>query len=63
MKRLDDNALIKKITAPWMEREHELGDVLVQATFEQTHHLGEIIAMLWHSNIQLPGMTLIMNTQ
>jgi hypothetical protein len=57
MKRLDDNALIKKITAPWMEGEHELGD------FEQTHHLGEIIAMLWQSNIQLPGMTWIMNTQ
>lgn len=62
MKGLDDDALSKKITAPWMEGEHELRDVLMQVTFEQAHHLGEIIALLWQANIEPPEMTWIMNT-
>lgn len=62
MKRLDDKDLSKKITAPWMEGEHELRDVLMQVTFEQAHHLGEIIALLWQVNIEPPEMTWIMNT-
>ncbi len=60
---MDDNALFKKITAPWLKREHELGDVLMQVTFEQAHHLGEIIALLWQVNTEPPEMTWIMNTQ
>jgi len=63
LKALDDKAPTKKITAPWMEGEHELRDVLLQVTFEQAHHLGEIIAMLWQTNIEPPEMTWIMNTQ
>jgi uncharacterized damage-inducible protein DinB len=62
MKRLDDGDLSKTITAPWMAGEHELGDVLMQVTFEQAHHLGEIIALLWQLNIEPPEMTWIMNT-
>ncbi len=62
MKGLDDSALSKRITAPWLEGEHELADVLMQVTFEQAHHLGEIIALLWQSNIEPPEMTWIMNT-
>jgi len=58
MERLDDNALSKR-----MEGEHELRDVLMQVTFEQAHHLGEIIALLWQSDIEPPEMTWIMNTQ
>jgi len=63
MKRLTNDGLSKKITAPWMEGEIELRDVLMQVTFEQAHHLGEIIALLWQSNIEPPEMTWIMNTQ
>ncbi len=63
LKGLDDNALSKKVTAPWLEGEHELGDVLMQVTFEQAHHLGEIIALLWQANTEPPEMTWIMNTQ
>jgi uncharacterized damage-inducible protein DinB len=62
MKRLDDSDLSKKVTAPWMEGDHELSDVLMQVTFEQAHHLGEIIALLWQLNIEPPEMTWIMNT-
>jgi hypothetical protein len=46
-----------------MEGEIALRDVLMQVTFEQAHHLGEIIAILWQSNIEPPEMTWIMNTQ
>jgi uncharacterized damage-inducible protein DinB len=63
MKGLDDGLLSKKITAPWMEGEHELRDVLMQVTFEQAHHLGEIIALLWQANIEPPEMTWITNTE
>ena len=63
LRGLDDNVLSKKIAAPWLEGEHELGDVLMQVTFEQAHHLGEIIALLWQANIEPPEMTWIMNTQ
>jgi uncharacterized damage-inducible protein DinB len=62
MKNLDDKSLSKKITAPWMEGEHELQDVLMQVTFEQAHPIGEIIALLWQANIEPPEMTWIMNT-
>ena len=63
LKDLDDKALSKKITAPWMEGDHELRDVLMQVTFEQAHHLGEIIALMWQTDIEPPEMTWIMNTQ
>ena len=62
MKELNDADLSKKITAPWMEGEHELSDVLMQVTLEQAHHLGEIIALLWQLNIEPPEMTWIDNT-
>jgi uncharacterized damage-inducible protein DinB len=62
MDELNDPKLSKKITAPWMEEEHELSDVLMQVTLEQAHHLGEIIALLWQLNIEPPQMTWIDNT-
>lgn len=63
LNEINDNALSTKISAPWMDGEHELSDVLMQVTFEQAHHLGEIIALLWQVNIEPPEMTWIMNTQ
>jgi uncharacterized damage-inducible protein DinB len=63
LKGLNDNALSKKIAAPWLDGEFELGDVLMQVTFEQAHHLGEIIALLWQVNTEPPEMTWIMNAQ
>ena len=61
MKELNDDDLSRKITAPWMEGEHELSDVFMQVTLEQAHHLGEIIALLWQLNIEPPEMTRIDN--
>jgi uncharacterized damage-inducible protein DinB len=59
MDGLSDSTLTKKITAPWMEGGHDLGDVLMQVTFEQAHHVGELIALLWQLNIEPPPMTWI----
>jgi len=59
MEGLNDSTLTKKITAPWMEGDHDLSDVLMQITFEQAHHLGELIALLWQLNIEPPPMTWI----
>jgi uncharacterized damage-inducible protein DinB len=62
MEELKDPSLSNKISAPWMEGEHALSDVLMQVTLEQAHHLGEIIALLWQLNIEPPQMTWIDNT-
>lgn len=62
MGELNDSNLSKKITAPSLEGELELKDFLLQVTFEQAHHLGEIIALLWQMNIEPPPMTWIDNT-
>lgn len=61
MKDLGDADLSKETQAPWMEREHELRDLLMQVTLEQAHHLGEIIALLWQLNVEPPEMTWIDN--
>jgi uncharacterized damage-inducible protein DinB len=57
MDQLDDSKLSKKITAPCMEGEHELYDVLMQVASEQVHHLGESIALLLRVNIELLATT------
>ena len=56
-------ALSKKFTAPWLEGELGFSDILMQVTFEQAHHLGEIIALLWQVNTEPPEMTWIMNAR
>lgn len=63
MANLDDELLAKKIKAPWMPRSHALGDVLMQVSLEQAHHIGEIIALFWQMDIEPPEMTWIMNTR
>ncbi|MDH2900574.1 MAG: DinB family protein [archaeon] len=60
---LDDELLAKKVKAPWLPGSHYLADVLMQVSFEQAHHIGEIIAMMWQLDIEPPEMTWIMNTR
>jgi len=59
IQELNDSNLPKKISAPWLEGEYALSDILFQVTLEQAHHLGEIIALLWQMNIEPPPMTWI----
>lgn len=54
---LTDARLRKKVKAPWQPKACPLEDALIQVSFEQAHHLGEIIAMLWQEDIRPPEMT------
>ncbi len=63
MDNLDDVILSKKVKAPWLPGSHTVGDVLMQVTIEQSHHIGEIIALFWQIDIEPPEMTWIMNTR
>lgn len=63
MDNLDDDILSKKVKAPWLPGSHTVGDVLMQVTIEQAHHIGEIIALFWQIDIEPPEMTWIMNTR
>lgn len=60
---LDDKLLSKKVKAPWLPGTYTLADVLMQVSFEQAHHIGEVIAMMWQLDIEPPEMTWIMNTR
>lgn len=52
-------ALAPRVKAPWMPGYYTVGDALLQTTFEQAHHLGEIIAIFWRKNREPPPMTWI----
>ncbi len=54
---LTDARLRRKVKAPWQPKACSLEDALLQVTFEEAHHLGEIIAMLWQIDKQPPEMT------
>ncbi len=43
---LKDDDLDRPIQAWWKKRPHPLRDALMQVTFEQAHHTGELIALL-----------------
>lgn len=55
--KMTDADLRRKVRAPWQPKACSLEDALCQVTFEQAHHLGEIIAMLWQEDIRPPEMT------
>jgi uncharacterized damage-inducible protein DinB len=57
LKELSDAQLRRKVRAPWQPKACTLEDALLQVTFEQAHHLGEIIAMLWQVDKSPPEMT------
>ncbi len=51
--------LRRSVRAPWMPGHYTLEDAFFQATIEQAHHLGEIIALLWQRDTEPPDMTWI----
>lgn len=57
--RLTDADLRRRVKAPWMPGEYTLADAYFQVTFEQAHHLGEMIAMFWQMDRAPPEMTWI----
>lgn len=49
----------KPVKAPWMPGQYTIGDAVLQTTFEQAHHLGEIIGIYWQRDEEPPEMTWI----
>lgn len=43
----------------WMPGRYTVRDAFLQTTFEEAHHLGEIIGALWQEEIEPPDMTWI----
>jgi uncharacterized damage-inducible protein DinB len=53
---LTPTTLGRRVQAPWMPGIYRVGDAILQATFEQAHHLGEIIAIYWQRDVEPPQM-------
>jgi uncharacterized damage-inducible protein DinB len=56
---LGDRDLERPVRPAWKTRPHPLRDALLQVTFEQAHHLGELIALFWQQDVEPPEMTWI----
>lgn len=56
---LTPRTLSRPVKAPWMPGRYCVGDAVLQTTFEQAHHLGEIIGVLWQRDVEPPAMTWI----
>ena len=59
LSRLTPRELARRVQAPWMPGEYSVADAYLQVTFEQAHHLGEIIALYWQMDRAPPEMTWI----
>jgi len=56
---LTEKELRRTVRAPWMPGRYTVSDALLQTTFEEAHHLGEIIGALWQEDRVPPDMTWI----
>ncbi|HTT15669.1 MAG TPA: DinB family protein [Thermoplasmata archaeon] len=48
-----------RVSVFWMPGRYTVRDGALQTTFEEAHHLGEIIGALWQDDIEPPAMTWI----
>jgi len=51
-----ESELRRRVRAPWMPGRYTVEDGVFQASFEQAHHLGEIIGACWRSGRAPPQM-------
>ncbi|HKV89789.1 MAG TPA: DinB family protein [Thermoplasmata archaeon] len=58
---LTDRRLGSRVRAPWMPGRYTLSDAFRQVSFEQAHHLGEVIGVYWQRDRAPPTMTWIEN--
>ena len=56
---LTPRELSRPVHAFWMPGKYVVSDGLMQTTFEEAHHIGEIIGSLWQQDIEPPYMTWI----
>ncbi len=57
--RVTPRDLAQPVHVFWMPGRYVASDGILQATFEQAHHLGEIIGALWQDETEPPEMTWI----
>jgi len=57
--KLTEKDLDRGVQPEWKTRPHPLRDALMQVTFEQAHHTGELIALFWQIDVEPPEMTWI----
>jgi uncharacterized damage-inducible protein DinB len=56
MATLTPARLRRRVRVPWITGTYTLEDAFFQATFEQAHHLGEVIAVYWQRDKVPPQM-------
>ncbi|MFZ0891184.1 MAG: DinB family protein [Thermoplasmata archaeon] len=56
---LNPRNLSRTVKAFWMPGHYTVRDAVFQTTFEEAHHLGEIIGALWQDDRRSPDMTWI----
>jgi len=57
MRTLTRRDLARKVHVFWMPGDYTVRDAVYQTTFEEAHHLGEIIGALWQDDHEPPEMT------
>jgi uncharacterized damage-inducible protein DinB len=57
--RLKPQDLDRRISIFWMPGAYTVRDAFFQASYEEAHHLGEIIGALWQDDVEPPAMTWI----
>jgi uncharacterized damage-inducible protein DinB len=55
--KVSEKDLDRGVQPEWKTRPHPLRDALLQVTFEQAHHTGELIALFWQQDVEPPEMT------
>jgi len=56
---LTDQELHRRVKAFWMPGRCTVRDAVLQISFEEAHHIGELIGAMWRLNIEPPTMTWI----
>jgi uncharacterized damage-inducible protein DinB len=59
MAELTDEQLRRRVKVPWMAGRYTLEDAFFQSSFEQAHHIGEIIGAYWQMDRTPPQMVWI----
>jgi uncharacterized damage-inducible protein DinB len=61
MDSLTEAGLRRRVKAPWMPGRYTLSDAFFQSSFEQAHHLGEIVGASWQADRAPPQMMWLPN--
>lgn len=56
MSGLTQEKLTRRVSVPWFKGRYTLEDAFFQCSFEQAHHLGEIIGAYWQTDKAPPQM-------